>query len=147
MLRRYEPGGPLLEGPAVVGSAGRGRLRDTVTAVLKDAGVTVLSPVVADGDATGEKLGAVVLDATGVTGPADLAAAHDFLAPAIKRLRANGRVVILTDPPASRTPRRRPPPARPSTGSPAPSARSCATARRRTRSTCPRARRPASPAR
>jgi 3-oxoacyl-[acyl-carrier protein] reductase len=99
-LRRYEPGGPLLPGPAVVGSAGQGRLRDTVTAALRDAGVTVLSPVVADGDATGEKLGAVVLDATGVTGPADLAAAHDFLAPAIKRLRSNGRVVILTDPPA-----------------------------------------------
>jgi 3-oxoacyl-[acyl-carrier protein] reductase len=101
VLRRYEPGGPLLEGPAVVGSAGQGRLRDTVTAVLRDAGVTVLSPVVADGDAAGEKLGAVVLDATGVTGPADLAAAHDFLAPAVKRLRPNGRVVILTDPPAS----------------------------------------------
>lgn len=100
VLRRYEPGAPLLEGPAVVGSAGQGRLRDTVTAVLRDAGVTVLSPVVADGDATGEKLGAVVLDATGVTGPADLAAAHDFLAPALKRLRANGRVVILADPPA-----------------------------------------------
>ncbi|MGY2126907.1 3-oxoacyl-ACP reductase [Blastococcus sp. SYSU DS0617] len=100
VLRRYEPGDPLLEGPAVVGSAGQGRLRDTVTGVLRDAGVTVLSPVVADGDASGEKLGAVVLDATGVTGPADLAAAHDFLAPAVKRLRANGRVVILTDPPA-----------------------------------------------
>ena len=48
----------------MVGSAGQGRLRDTVTAVLRDAGVTVLSPVTADGDATGEKLGAVVLDAT-----------------------------------------------------------------------------------
>ncbi len=100
VLRRYEPGGPLLEGPAVVGSAGQGRLRDTVTAVLRDAGVAVVSPVMADGVARGEKFGAVVLDATGVTGPADLAAAHDFLAPAIKRLRANGRVVILTDPPA-----------------------------------------------
>jgi 3-oxoacyl-[acyl-carrier protein] reductase len=99
VLRRYEPGQPLLPGPAVIGSAGEGRLRDTISAVLKDAGVTVLSPVTADGDTTGDKLAAVVLDATGLTGPGDLAAAHDFLAPAIKRLRASGRVLVLADPP------------------------------------------------
>jgi 3-oxoacyl-[acyl-carrier protein] reductase len=100
VLRRYEPGEPLLPGPAVVGSAGEGRLRDQLTAALRDAGVTVQSPVIADGSPDGEKLGAVVLDATGLTGPADLASAHDFLAPAIKRLRPSGRVLILADPPA-----------------------------------------------
>ncbi|TFV64037.1 UNVERIFIED_ORG: 3-oxoacyl-ACP reductase [Bacillus sp. AZ43] len=99
VLRRYEPGQPLLPGPAVVGSAGQGRLRDTVTGLLQDAGVTVLSPVAADGSTDGEKVAAVVLDATGVSSPADLAAAHDFLSPAIKRLRPSGRVVILADPP------------------------------------------------
>ncbi|MGY1723863.1 3-oxoacyl-ACP reductase [Blastococcus sp. SYSU DS0533] len=99
-LRRYEPGEPLLPGPVVVGSAGAGRLRDTATAVLRDAGVTVQSPVTADGATDGEKLGAVVLDASGLTGPGDLASAHDFLAPAIKRLRASGRVLVLADPPA-----------------------------------------------
>ncbi|TFV53755.1 3-oxoacyl-ACP reductase [Blastococcus sp. TF02A-35] len=99
VLRRYEPGQPLLPGPVVIGSAGQGRLRDTVSAVLKDAGVTVLSPVAADGSTDGEKLGAVVLDATGLTSPGDLASAHDFLAPAIKRLRPSGRVLILADPP------------------------------------------------
>ncbi|MGY1618677.1 3-oxoacyl-ACP reductase [Geodermatophilus sp. SYSU D00691] len=98
VLRRYEPGQPLLPGPAVVGSAGEGWLRETVTAVLKDAGVTVLSPVAADGSSDGEELAAVVLDATGLTGPADLAAAHDFLAPAVKRLRPSGRVVVLGEP-------------------------------------------------
>src|SRR4051794_27086801 len=100
VLRRYEPGGPLLPGPAVVGSAGEGRLRDAVPRVLEAAGVTVLPPVAADGSTDGEKPAAVVLDATGLTGPADLAAAHDFLAPAIKRLRAGARVVVLADPPA-----------------------------------------------
>ncbi|TFV64770.1 3-oxoacyl-ACP reductase [Geodermatophilus sp. DF01-2] len=100
VLRRYEPGAPLLDGPAVIGSAGESRLRDTLTAVLKDAGVPVLSPVVADGGTDGERLGAVLLDATGVTGPADLAAAHDFLAPAVKRLGASGRVLVLADPPS-----------------------------------------------
>ncbi|MQA33358.1 3-oxoacyl-ACP reductase [Modestobacter roseus] len=100
-LRRYEPGQPLLPGPALVGSAGQGRLRDQVTALLRDAGVTVVSPVVADGDDGGAKLGAVVLDATGLTGPGDLAAAHDLLAPAMKRLGASGRVLVLADPPAT----------------------------------------------
>jgi 3-oxoacyl-[acyl-carrier protein] reductase len=100
VLRRYEPGAPLLTGPAVVGTAGEGRLCDTLTAVLKDAGVPVLSPVVVDGGTDGERLSAVLLDATGVTGPSDLAAAHEFLAPAVKRLGASGRVLVLADPPA-----------------------------------------------
>jgi 3-oxoacyl-[acyl-carrier protein] reductase len=99
VLRRYEPGQPLLPAPAVVGSAGEGRLRDALSAVLKDAGVTVQSPVTADGGTDGEKPAAVILDATGLSAPADLAAAHDFLAPAVKRLRASGRVLILADPP------------------------------------------------
>ncbi|MGZ4550875.1 MAG: 3-oxoacyl-ACP reductase [Blastococcus sp.] len=102
-LRRYEPGAPLLPGPAVLGSAGEGRLRDAVTAVLKEAGVTVQSPVTADGATDGEKPAAVILDATGLTTPAELAAAHDFLAPAVKRLRATGRVILLADPPADAT--------------------------------------------
>jgi 3-oxoacyl-[acyl-carrier protein] reductase len=100
VLRRYEPGQPVLPGPAVVGSAGDGRLRDTLSDVLKDAGVTVQSPVTADGGTDGEKPSAVILDATGLSTPADLASAHDFLAPAIKRLRGSGRVLILADPPS-----------------------------------------------
>jgi len=98
-LRRYQPGDPLLPGPAVLGSAGEGRLRDTVAAVLRDAGVPVQSAVTADGASDGEKPAAVILDATGLTDPGDLAAAHDFLAPAIKRLRRSGRVIVLGDPP------------------------------------------------
>ena len=95
VLRRHTPGDPLLPGPAVVGSAGEGRLRGELTSLLTEAGVTVLSPA-----ADTEKLSAVLLDATGVTGPADLASAHDFLAPALKRLRPNGRVLVLGDPPS-----------------------------------------------
>jgi 3-oxoacyl-[acyl-carrier protein] reductase len=100
VLRRYEPGGPLLPGPVVIGSAGEGRLHEALTSVLQDAGVTVQSPVTADGGTDGEKLGAVILDATGLVTPGDLASAHDFLAPAIKRLRSSGRVLLLAAPPA-----------------------------------------------
>jgi 3-oxoacyl-[acyl-carrier protein] reductase len=100
VLRRYEPGEPLLPGPVVIGTAGEGRLREQLTEILRDADVTVQSPVTADGATDGERLGAVVLDATGLATPGDLASAHDFLAPAIKRLRASGRVLILAAPPA-----------------------------------------------
>jgi 3-oxoacyl-[acyl-carrier protein] reductase len=100
VLRRYEPGDPVLPGPAVVGSAGEGRLRDTLSELLKDAGVTVQSPVTADGATDGERPAAVLLDATGLRTPADLASAHDFLAPAVKRLAATGRVLLLADPPS-----------------------------------------------
>jgi 3-oxoacyl-[acyl-carrier protein] reductase len=96
VLRRYEPGAPLLPGPAVVGTAGGGRLCERLAEVLEDAGATVLPGV--DGD--GGRLGAVLLDATGGTGPADLAAAHAFLAPAVRRLGASGRVLVLADPPS-----------------------------------------------
>jgi 3-oxoacyl-[acyl-carrier protein] reductase len=99
VLRRYEPGQPLLPGPAVVGSAGEGRLRDALAGVLKDAGVTLLSPGTADGASDGGKLAAVVLDASGLTGPGDLAAAHAFLGPAVKRLMPSARVLVLADPP------------------------------------------------
>lgn len=97
VLRRHEPGQPLLAGPAVLGSAGEGRLRERLAVLLRDAGVTVLP---ADGPADGERPAAVLLDATGLTGPADLAAAHAFLAPAVRRLRSSGRVLVLADPPA-----------------------------------------------
>jgi 3-oxoacyl-[acyl-carrier protein] reductase len=96
VLRRYEPGAPLLTGPAVVGTAGEGRLHGVLTRVLQDADVPVLPAV--DGD--GERPAAVLLDATGVTGPGDLAAAHAFLAPALRRLGPSGRVLVLGDPPS-----------------------------------------------
>ena len=100
VLRRYEPGQPLLTGPAVIGSAGEGRLRNALTQLLHAQGVHVQSPVTADGATDGEKPAAVILDATGLRTPADLSSAHDFLAPAVKRLAATGGVLVLADPPS-----------------------------------------------
>ncbi|SOE00230.1 3-oxoacyl-ACP reductase [Blastococcus haudaquaticus] len=100
VLRRFEPGQPLLPGPAIIGSAGEGRLREALTELLRAEGVHVQSPVTADGATDGEKPAAVILDATGLRTPGDLASAHDFLSPAVKRLRATGRVLILADPPS-----------------------------------------------
>ena len=92
VLRRYEPGGPLVPGPVLVGTTGRGRLRDTVSAVLEQARLISAEP-----DTDGA-LGAVVLDATGLADPGELVAAQAFLSPALKRLQPSGRVLVLADP-------------------------------------------------
>src|SRR3954452_14049767 len=66
VLRRYEPGQPLLPGPAVIGSAGGGGPREPLAELLQCAGVHVQSPITADGATDGEKPSAVILDATGL---------------------------------------------------------------------------------
>jgi 3-oxoacyl-[acyl-carrier protein] reductase len=60
-LRRYEPGQPLLAGPALAG--GDGRLGEVVTATLAAAGAEIRQ-VLPDVEAV--KLGALVFDATGL---------------------------------------------------------------------------------
>ena len=83
------PGDPLLPGPAVIGSAGEGRLRDAADRGPQGRRRDRAVAGDADGSTDGERPAAVILDATGLRTPADLAAAHDFLAPAVKRLRAD----------------------------------------------------------
>ena len=91
LLRRYEPGQPLLPGPAVVGGAPGGRLLSQVQDVLKRAGVEV--------GAAPERPAALVFDASGVARSEDLVALHDFFGPLVRGLRGNGRVVVLGTPP------------------------------------------------
>jgi 3-oxoacyl-[acyl-carrier protein] reductase len=101
-LRRYRPGDPILEQPALVGGAGR--LADALPAVLKSAGVEVLTtPVsVPDGE-RGPRYGALVFDATGITDPAGLRALHDFFHPVIRSVDTCGRVLVLGTPPEAAT--------------------------------------------
>ncbi|HYH32834.1 MAG TPA: 3-oxoacyl-ACP reductase [Pseudonocardia sp.] len=87
VLRRYAPGQPLLDGPALVGAVGKGGLADGVRALLADAGV----PVAGDEG----KVAAAVLDATGARTLDDLAAAREFLTPAVRRLAPSGRLLVL----------------------------------------------------
>ena len=110
--------------------------------------MTVQSPVTADGATDGEKLGAVVLDATGLGTPADLASAHDFLAPAIKRLRASGAGADPGRPAGrGRLPGAGRGPAGAGRTGPLHRQGAARTGRRRTSSTCPRAPKGRSPAR
>lgn len=92
-LRRYEPGQPLLDGPALVGSSTGGRLSTAVRAVLADAGVEETPQ---DADA---KYGALIFDATGITDPERLHELYAFFQPVIRRVRNCGRVVVLGTPP------------------------------------------------
>src|ERR671932_663439 len=86
-LRRWEPGQPLLSGPALLGTATPdGRVAKVVRALLTDAGVEVHddpnAPV--GGGSSSSKVAAAVVDATGLTGPADLAEVQGFLTPVMR---------------------------------------------------------------
>ncbi|MGO4598700.1 3-oxoacyl-ACP reductase [Terrabacter sp. 2RAF25] len=92
-LRRYEPGMPLCEGPVLV--AGGGRFAHAIAAWLGAVGV----PTVAAAADAPDKLGAVVLDLSAATDPADLDDLRLLGAPAVKALKRNGRVIVIgTDP-------------------------------------------------
>jgi 3-oxoacyl-[acyl-carrier protein] reductase len=90
-LRRYEPGQPLLSGPALVAAVGM------PAEVI--ARVTGEAPQASS--ASDEPIGAVVFDACAVTVPADLEALRQVLAPALRRLLPCARVVVLGRPPES----------------------------------------------
>ncbi len=92
-LRRYEPGQPLLTGPALLGEAPGGRLGKAVAAVLAEAGAEIHT---AAGD---DEYGAVIFDATGIRRSEDLRAARDFLSPVVRRLAGSGRLLVLGTPP------------------------------------------------
>lgn len=94
-LRRYSPGQPLLDGPAVVGPSS-GRLAEAAVAVLKEADVEVLDALPADG-----RVAALVFDASGIGQVSDLHQLHDFFPAAVRRLGRSGRVLVLGVPPAS----------------------------------------------
>jgi 3-oxoacyl-[acyl-carrier protein] reductase len=88
-LRRHVPGDPLTPGPVLLGAAPGGRLADPVRKVVD----------VTDTAAEGARHGALVFDASGVTGTGGLRALYDFFHPYARTLLASGRVVVLGTPP------------------------------------------------
>ena len=93
-LRRYRPGQPALDGPALLGAAPGGRLEKVVRTQLADAGIDVLTSEVPD-----QRYGALVFDATGIADPAQLREAYAFFHPVIRKVGAGGRVLVLGTPP------------------------------------------------
>jgi 3-oxoacyl-[acyl-carrier protein] reductase len=101
-LRRYEPGQPLLDGPALVGGAPGARLMAAVERILQSARADVRR----DAGEGAEPLAAIVFDASGITASEDLSALHAFLSPTIRRIGASGRLVVLGTPPEQAADRR-----------------------------------------
>ncbi|MDQ2795654.1 MAG: 3-oxoacyl-ACP reductase [Actinomycetota bacterium] len=96
-LRRYEPGGPLCDSPVLV--AGGGRFEDGLRRSLRDLGLAVTHT----GDETAGRIGAVVVDLSAATDPAELDQLRTIAAPVVKRLARNGRVVVVGTDPATLT--------------------------------------------
>ncbi len=121
-LERYEPGGPVITGPVLLGAAGAGgdgvsRLAAPVAKVLAAIGADVytamdeelrtaaaeakLDAAVFNPEAAPEsqRFKALVFDATAIGSSEELDRAWAFFAPAIRRLLPSGRVIILGTPP------------------------------------------------
>ncbi|TCP57329.1 3-oxoacyl-[acyl-carrier protein] reductase [Tamaricihabitans halophyticus] len=95
-LRRYQPGQPALDGPALVGAAPGGRLSAPAIEVLRAAEISVLDSAAAE-----ERYGALVFDASGITSPDELGELREFFQPVIRSLGPCGRVLVLGSPPES----------------------------------------------
>jgi 3-oxoacyl-[acyl-carrier protein] reductase len=96
-LRRYEPGAPLLHGPALLGAAPGGRLESPVASLLDSAGVETLRPPQPDDGS--QRFGALIFDATGISDGERLRALYDFFHPVIRQLQSSGRLIVLGTPP------------------------------------------------
>ncbi len=92
LLRRHEPGMPVVDGPIVTGEAQGGRLLNPAAEVMRSFDAHVISA-----DEVGEETGpaALVFDASGIDSPERLRALYDFFHPTIRSLRPNGRLLVL----------------------------------------------------
>lgn len=102
-LRRYEPGQPLLDGPAVIGGPPEHRLLSAVERVLEATASTALAPAAVT-DTT--NIVAAVFDASAITRSEDLAKLRDFFSPIVDRIGASGRLLVLGTPPEDAADRR-----------------------------------------
>lgn len=100
-LRRYTPGGPLLDGELSIGGGGRLSAR-RLPELLKrvDLRLNVIDRDASPAQPAGygsdtPTVGALLFDAGGIESAADLAALYEFFHPRLRALRPCGRVVIL----------------------------------------------------
>jgi 3-oxoacyl-[acyl-carrier protein] reductase len=117
-LERYRPGRPVIDGPVLLGAAPGGRLAGALAAVLVSAGAEASTPMEplelrsaaadagldagifnAEAAAEEDTFKALVFDATGIADSDELHEAWAFFHPTIRRVRRNGRVIVLGTPP------------------------------------------------
>ena len=85
---------PLAGKTLLVGSAPRSFALKTALSTLRDMGATIDQSAAAT-LAEGSSFDGFVFDATGLSSAADIRALYDFFHPVVRRLRGNGRVVVL----------------------------------------------------
>jgi 3-oxoacyl-[acyl-carrier protein] reductase len=117
-LERYRLGRPVIEGTVLVGAAPGGRLAGAVARVLAAIGAETATPMeppelrgaaadaaldagIFNPDAASQEdtYKALVFDASGIANSDELHAAWAFFQPTIRRVRRNGRVIVLATPP------------------------------------------------
>ncbi len=116
-LDRFQPGGPVIDGPVLFGAADGSRLVGAIAQVLAAVQADVHTPLdqdvrsaaaAASLDAavfsaetapSDQTFKALVFDATGIATSDELHEAWAFLHPAIRRVRPSGRVIVLGTPP------------------------------------------------
>jgi 3-oxoacyl-[acyl-carrier protein] reductase len=98
VLRRYQPGAPLLPGPLLLGSA-TGAVRAGLAELLTRIGADVRT-----GNGDSDRWGGLVLDATQLRVPADLGGVRTFLGGRVRQLLASGRVLVLGRAPSGEDP-------------------------------------------
>lgn len=96
-LRRYEPGQSLLTGPALLG--GSGRVLDSI----EDTLITADAEVAKSAGDEGQRYGALIFDATGISSPDGLHELYEFFHPVIRKVKSGGRVLVFGTPPESVT--------------------------------------------
>jgi 3-oxoacyl-[acyl-carrier protein] reductase len=112
-LRRHASGDPAIDGEVLLGAHGDGRLAPEIAAALAGIGAEVATPMDVPVRAAAAQAGleaaifnagaasrdrrfrALVLDATGIDCPERLVDAYSFLHGAVRRVRCNGRVIVL----------------------------------------------------
>ena len=92
-LERHTPGGPIVAGAVLVGSAPDGRLGKQLERFMGTIGAP--RPEKAD-----SPVKALVFDATGIADSTELVELQRFFHPNVKRVQRSGRVVVLGTPPA-----------------------------------------------
>jgi 3-oxoacyl-[acyl-carrier protein] reductase len=114
LLRRYEPGQPVLEAPALLAAVPGGRLAEPAARVLAAIGAETWvedqharAAAKAGGlrardraDET-DALGAVVLDASGITRSEELRTVYELLHAHIRQIGPSGRLLVLATPPSA----------------------------------------------
>src|SRR5256714_6361194 len=115
-LRRYGPGQPVLDGPALLGAAPGGRLIGATADILRaigaqaflgpedyvrdaGAGAGVTTTAWSPSENGDQRFAALVYDASGIESSEGLRAVYDFFHPVMRRVEASGRVLILATPP------------------------------------------------